>query len=364
MKKLLIVLALAICAGWTQAAVLKVASNGTQLYTQISTAISAAAANDTILVMSGGYNGFTVDRKLVIIGAGTGAGIGEGVLVNGAVEVMGTADSTELRSLWIRASFANGSTDSLTSVLRIRSGASRIFVWRCFIENYNTTAGYTAAISLGEQASADVVQCVLWSSGSGDSSNKPGILYRSNCNIIVTSSVLANFERGIHSYPVTTGSSCTVSHCIFTTENSNLTPVSGAIAGVAENCVIFSEPGYVNTYTGSMSFSYCAHTNVAPPGATHIAATAAAFVNLNYSDARASDYHLASGSLLINAANPASPFDLDGSRADIGIYGGQHPYVDGGVPDYPFAVQVEVPYTAPLNGTMRIWGRGRVGPGN
>lgn len=141
-------------------------------------------------------------------------------------------------------------------------------------------------------------------------------------------------------------------------------PTGGAIAGVAENCAFMSETGYNNFYTGSMSFSYCAYTNQAPPGATNIAATAVAFVNLNNYDPRASDYHVAGGSVIQNAGNPASPFDLDGTRADIGVYGGQHPYVDGGVPDYPFAVQVEVPYSAPLNGTMRIWGRGRVGPGN
>ena len=88
------------------------------------------------------------------------------------------------------------------------------------------------------------------------------------------------------------------------------------------------------------------------------------FRSFQLADARGADYHLISGSMLTDAGNPSSPFDLDGSTADIGLYGGQHPYVDGGVPDYPFAVQVEVPYSAPLNGTMRIWGRGRVGPGN
>jgi hypothetical protein len=81
-------------------------------------------------------------------------------------------------------------------------------------------------------------------------------------------------------------------------------------------------------------------------------------------DARASDYHLAVGSNLIDAGNPGSLGDLDMTPADIGNYGGQHPYVDGGVPDYPFAVQLAVPYSAPLNGTMRVAGRGRVGPGN
>jgi hypothetical protein len=363
MKKLLIVFMLCLAVGVAEAAILKVASDGTQPFTQISSAISASSTGDTVLVMAGSYSGFTVDHKLVVIGAGTGVGIGEGVLVNGAVEVEDAADSTELRSLWIRAAFTNSVADSLASVLRIRSGATRVFVWRCFIENY-TSNFYACALWIGLGASAEIVQTVLWGSGSADASNRYAVLYRSNSNIVLTSCALVNVERCVHSYAATSGATTTASHCVFTTENSNMYPFTGTIAGVAENCAFMSEPGYTNFYTASISYSYCVHTNQAPPGATNFAATAAAFVNLLYNDARASNYHVASGSVIQNAGNPASPFDLDGSRADIGIYGGQHPYVDGGVPDYPFAVQVEVPYSAPLNGTMRIWGRGRVGPGN
>ncbi len=74
--------------------------------------ISRVLAERHACVMGGGYTGFTVDKKLVIIGAGTGMGIGEGVQVNGIVTVLDAADSTELRSLWIRAS-ANSSRTRL-----------------------------------------------------------------------------------------------------------------------------------------------------------------------------------------------------------------------------------------------------------
>jgi hypothetical protein len=273
------------------------------------------------------------------------------------------ADSTELRSLWIRGSYVNASYDSLSTVLRIRSGTTRVFVWRCFIENYNGSTNANQ-MWIGIGSSAEIVQCTFWNSGSGDASARYGILYRNNSSVTATNCIFANMDQGLRQNAATTGATATVSHCVFTTENSNMTPIQGSIAGVAENCAFMPDPGYSNTYVGGITYSYCAHTNTAPPGATHVAATAADFTNLIYSDARASNYHLATASLLRNAGNPGSPYDLDGTRADIGVYGGQHPYVDGGVPDYPFAVQVEVPYTAPLNGTMRIWGRGRVGPGN
>ncbi len=362
MKAMYFLLAVVLLASVSSAAILKVASDGTQPYSQISTAIAASSSGDTILVMAGAYAGFTVDRKLVIIGAGTGIGIGEGVMVNGFVEVADAADSTELRSLWLRGSYTNGSVDSLASVLRIRSGATRIFVWRCFVEN-TYSSFFTACCWAGIGSSVEFVQCTMWNSGSTTSYVRYGVLYRSNTSVTLTACVLANSERFLHQYSATSGASAQVSHCIFTTRLFAQTAVSGSITGVVENCAFLVESGYGQTYEGSMSYSYCAYTNTAPPGATHISTTAAAFVNLQLSDARASNYYLAAGSNLIDAGNPGSANDLDNSRADIGIYGGQHPYVDGGVPDYPFAVQVEVPYSAPLNGTMRIWGRGRVGPG-
>lgn len=363
MNKLIAIPVLLLCLTVSQAAVLKVASDGTQPYNQISAAITAAITNDTIVVMGGGYTGFTVDKKLVIIGAGTGMGIGEGVLVTGAVEILDEADSTEIRSIWMRAAFSNGSADSLAAVLRIRSGATRIFVWRCFIENSHGSAS-SACVSLGTASSADLVQCVLWLSGSNDSSSRYGVLYRSNNAITVTSCVIANVERGLSQYAATSGTSLQMNHCVVTGENSSQTVVSGSAAGVAENCAFLAEPGYSQAYGVGMSWSHCAYNLTAPPGSTNILTNLTAFVNMILTDARASDYHLSASSSLIDAGNTGSPADLDGSPADVGIYGGQHPYVDGGVPDYPFAVQVEVPFSAPLNGTMRIWGRGRVGPGN
>lgn len=362
MKVLSLILMLILLAGIAPAAVHKVASDGTQSFSQIADAITASASGDTILVMAGAYAGFTVPHKLVIIGAGTGTGVGEGALVSGIVAVAGTADSTELRSLWIRQAAAHGSVDSLASLLRIHSGAQRVFVWRCFVEN-TYTSNLLACVWIGASASADFVQCTLWNSGSSSSSDRYGILYRSNDAISLTSCVVSNLSYGLQQYAATSGTTLQIKHCVFTAYGYFLYAIDGSATGVVENCAFMTTPGWNNFYPASCSYSYCAYTSNAPPGATNFVTTAAAFENLLLSDTRASDYHLATGSNLINAGNPGSPDDLDGSRADVGIYGGQHPFVDGGVPDYPFAVQVEVPYSAPLNGTMRIWARGRVGPG-
>jgi hypothetical protein len=356
-------LMLALLVGVSSGAILKVASDGTQPYSQIQDAVTASSAGDTVLIMAGGYTGFTVDKKLVIIGAGTGEGIGEGVLVAGIVTVLDAADSTELRSFSIRGATAHASSDSLASILRIRSGANRIFVWRCFIEN-NSASNHKAFIWASNNTSVDIVQSTLWNSSGTVSDYSYGLMQRTPSTVTLTSCAFVNLHYGCYRYGTNTGASLMARHCLFTcTGTTTQTPFYTEAAGVAENCAFITN-STTQTYSApNMSYNYCAYTVSSPPGATHTVTTTAAFVNMLYANARTSDFHLAAGSNLIDAGNPGSPDDLDGSRADISIYGGQHPYVDGGVPDYPFAVQIEVPYSAPLNGTMRIWGRGRVGPG-
>jgi hypothetical protein len=206
---------------------------------------------------------------------------------------------------------------------------------------------------------------VLWNSGSSTSEYAYGLMQRTGSTVTVASTEFVNLWYACYRFISNTGSTLTVRHSIFTcTGTGNHLPFFTEAAGVVENCAFLAASGTQGwANCPNLSFSYCGWSQTAPPGATHLQTTAAAFMNLSYADARASDFHLAPGSNLMDAGNPGSPDDLDGSRADIGIYGGQHPYVEGGVPDYPFAVQVEVPFSAPLNGTMRIWGRGRVGPG-
>ena len=307
-----------------------------------------------------------VPHRLVIIGSGTGTGIGEGSLVNGLVSVEEAADSTELRSLWIVANVASGSVDSLATVVRIHSGADKVFIWRCLIENY-ATAGGAGFVFLGESTNTEISQCVFWSSVDLDGTGQKGILQRGMSSMTLVSTAIINVEDPIVKYGSNAGASATVSHCLFTARNSNIYPCQTDGTAILENCVFFINSGAIS-YTGGagVTYSYCAYSagEAAPPGATHVECDSTSFLNMNVENFRSADYHLAPGSVLEDAGNPGSPFDLNGSSADIGLFGGQHPYVEDGVPDYPFAVQVEVPYSAPLNGTMRIWGRGRVGPGN
>jgi hypothetical protein len=357
MKSLLVFLLMILLFSISEAAIFRVANGGTQPYSQVQPAISAASAGDTILLFPGTYNGFIVNRRLVIIGAGT-SDLGEGTRITGVVEVNDAADSTELRSLWIQTA-VNTSYDSTSSALVIHSGAMEILVWRCFMANSGSSAVRCAWA--GNSTNSQWVQCVFWTSlGSAF-----GLSVRSSSFASLTSCAFSSINYGIEGNN-TSGTIISARHCVFSVPN-NYSPFSTTAYGTAENCAFLASIGSPS-YTGAanISYSYCAGAITAPPGATNLVTTSAAFQNFVWNNPRTSDYHLSATSNLRDAGRPDSlggPPDLDSTRADIGIYGGQHPFVDGGIPDYPFMIRLDAPFTVPQNGVMRIWARGQVGPG-
>ena len=71
MKYLIALFSLILFFSVSEAAIFRVATGGAQPYAQVQPAITAASSGDTILVYSGIYNGFIVNRRLVVMGAGT-----------------------------------------------------------------------------------------------------------------------------------------------------------------------------------------------------------------------------------------------------------------------------------------------------
>jgi hypothetical protein len=79
------------------------------------------------------------------------------------------------------------------------------------------------------------------------------------------------------------------------------------------------------------------------------------------------DLTLASGSGWIDAGRTGTLYlDTDGSRSDIGIYGGPNPFDDGrGAPSVPVVIQFQVsPTTVSPTGTITIQATGRIGAGD
>ena len=198
MKSFLILLVVLLSVVAANSAMLRVASDGSAPFTVIQTAINAASARDTILVCPGNYVGFTVDRRLVVIGSGTGILSGEGAKVSGIVEINDAADSTELRSLWIRGSVTDGNTDSLAAIVRIHSGAVGVFVWRCFVEvTYNPN--YCGAAWSGNGTIVQYSQCTFWYTAGFDG-NEFAVGVRPNSDISLMSCVASNLRNFVRSY--------------------------------------------------------------------------------------------------------------------------------------------------------------------
>ncbi|MBK6909625.1 MAG: hypothetical protein IPH10_01610 [bacterium] len=127
-----------------------------------------------------------------------------------------------------------------------------------------------------------------------------------------------------------------------------------------------SSPTWGTFPGGGTGWSYNASSTIAPPGANGILLTGDPFVNYdetaNYIYG-VSDLQLAAGSPCIDAGDPAILDLVDGSRSDMGIYGGPTPHVDGGAPNYPFTIAFDVPSSMTAGQQLPIQATGRIGAG-
>jgi len=338
-----------------------VAKDGSAPYTEVQNAINASAAGDTILVAPSAttYNGFNVDRRLVLFGASYDQTAGKATKIAGIVEIFNAGDSTELISFWLRFSAGSTYQDSVGAIMRLRSGATGVRVSRCLIENTNgSSSQWKYAIHLNIGATAIIDACVIWDSHSNGGNE--GIYFVAGspaASATITNCLFSHWT----SYAIEVRNSntvCHVRHCVFDCSNG---VSSSSTFLTAQNCVLASTGTFLY---GSGLVTYCATGGTAPAGEGNFTWTGTPFVNRVANAPLSSDYHLSSGSMLRDVGNPISPPDLDGSRADIGIYGGQTPFIAWGIPPIPFVLELEVPVTVPQNGVLHIGARGRIGPGN
>lgn len=67
------------------------------------------------------------------------------------------------------------------------------------------------------------------------------------------------------------------------------------------------------------------------------------------------------GNLCRDAGYP-SILDLDSTAADLGVYGGPKPFVDHGVPAYPFALTLNIDNLVEVGDSVNVVSSGRIGP--
>ncbi len=341
------------------ATILRVSHATPGTYNTITAAITAAAATDTITVAASPYtyDAFTVDKPLTIIGAGTDTTVGEAT-ITGYINVNSEADGSVLEGLWVQGyQVYNSGGYYGTATLCIWTSASKIVVTNCFFELARYEYPENSAAVVMPNASVSFERCGFWTIWSYPYATEYGVLLSVGDSVNIQNCVFSNSHYSIAGGDAAS-SVLSVSHCVFQ-DNRNGVAIASDARGNIENSVCTN--GRLISGTNA-SVSYCAQSDtVLPPGIGNIRLPEGSFVNLVYGNPRLSDFHLAAGSTLINAGNPGSTLDRDGSRADIGVYGGPSPYDPRGVPDFPFVLSLIVPPSVPQNSTLGITATGRVG---
>ncbi len=357
MKKLIIYLLFHISVNNAHAAMFHVSKSGLAPYTEVQPAIDAASPGDTILVApsEATYAGFIVDLGVHIIGAGTDTIQGRSTTISGYIDIQSTAGGAELNGLSIR--FARSHTIEIGGYLLVLfPNAVGVRVVNCAIENnVGSTGNYCGCVYLSSGVNVVFESCLMWLSRARGSNANKVIRLDNDGTVQFHSCVISSGYTGVFG-----GSSLTsviMRHCMVSDANNQQIESSATIS--VENCVILSSLGVI---TPNLTFAYCASSYVLPGIGNLLIDNTAFHSHLSYLP-RQSDFHLSPNSLLIDAGNPISPPDRDGSRADIGIYGGQTPYDEFGIPDYPFVIELEIPASVPQNGVLHVGSTGRVGNG-
>jgi hypothetical protein len=353
MKQLSILcLALALLSFSSQAAIHRVNFNGSAQYATITAAYTAASSGDTIIVSPGTYSDvITSVKRLTIIGAGWDQVTTQYFYFNTG------STGSRLEGLKVTNSGANQTTFCYLAV-------DSITLRRCFLYNNNVYP------CLERQAGSSskwitVEDCILHQAGNN----------ALNADVIRT----VNDSLVVRNCLITMANTIAAGQVAIDGTPRFLTFVNNTMVNVRE---LFSSPGnygmYVannivwdwasgatwGSYSTTATFEYNASQTPAPPGAN--AQTLAADPFVLYTEASnyehgVSDLHLAGGSSLIDAGVP-SLLDRDGSRSDLGIYGGPYQFVQNGAPSYPFVISIVAPSAVISGDSLSVNTIGRVGP--
>jgi hypothetical protein len=94
------------------------------------------------------------------------------------------------------------------------------------------------------------------------------------------------------------------------------------------------------SFDGLVNYNLC-HSSQFPDNGTNILNVD---MNTVFEDYTNNDYNLLQGSPAIDTGNPSAVYnDLDGTRNDMGVYGGPTPYIDTGMPGLPSIFYLQGP---------------------
>lgn len=330
-----------------------VSPDGTADYTSIQLAITESAPGDTVIAFgdAGPFNeNLSIDRRIVLIGQGTGCG-GVGATEVNDVDLTGTSSGSVLKGFRIA-----GSDD-----ISLAASVTGVFIQRCVIDNSDINNGSCVTFAAG--SSAEIEECVLL----GDYNCI--LAGGANVQVGARNTVFCNSSRGIDSYNLSTV--IALQNCVFVSSGNCFVDAGN---WSIDHCMFWDNNQINGLNLGNVTANWNVFVVTTPvnfPFDTTGAGTdTVVFQNPfvyyasapNYEEC-ITDLHLVASSGLINWGNPNAPNDRDGTRRDPGIYGGPNPYVIGGAPDFPFVTSFLVPPSVPQNGVLEIRATGRVGTG-
>jgi hypothetical protein len=360
-KQLWMVLVVAMLAVSAQATIRTVNLFGTAQFSTVQAAITAAVTGDTILVAPGTYfdSPSISTKSLTIIGAGWDMTTIDGGgspcwTVSGVLSLGSVFEGMDNTSSGIPISHSTNGDSVTFRRCRMRStgnvivsavNGKRLYLEDCLLTS--AVNGSLINVPTATNATLFVKGCILGFTGGAQSST--------------------TYFNGANGSPVE------ITNCTFVSVRRPF-DLTGAQPVIAINNMFYDWTGTPTwgTFLAGSVFDYNASDATAPviPGTftNHILLAANdPFVTydeaLNYVHGT-SDLHLnggAGGLALTNTGHPLI-LDVDGSRSDVGAYGGPRPLVDNGIPAYPFVTSLTVPNLIESGDNLNVNSTGRVGP--
>ncbi len=347
-----LVLCLAVISS-ADATIRRVAKDGSGDFTGIQAAVDASPAGDTVVVMGdlGPYNGNTaIVRPITLIGQGSRCSVSPWTHVIGDFYFNAGSSQSTIEGFHIQ-----------DNSIRLAANVTGLTIRNCYIW-VGTNDDHCIFLAAG--ASALVENCGL------DGYASCVLLNGTLSNVTVKNCFLwgATYSQGAGIDGYDASSTATVSNSVFAANNNPLFDVTN---WSVDHCIFWDNAVWNGAVSGTVLASYNAFqaSMTSFPFVSGVDSVILTDPFANYDEAAnyqwcVTDFSLPANSGLINRGDPNAAPDRDGSRRDIGLYGGPTPFVDTGAPDFPFVTQMFVPATVPQNGVLEIRSTGRVGPGN
>jgi hypothetical protein len=331
-------------------------------YTTINLAYNDAVNGDTLLLAASTFNeSLMSSKRLTILGSGTSL-----TIMNGTVTLNTGSNGTVIEGMAIVSNYN-------TYAISLAAAVDSIAIRRCRTATVGDV-GYACIFRIGDANGGRLYMsdCTFEASfNDGRYAPRPLIALLGDSTIVLNCIFASAPTGGVHATHGVGGSprSLAMEGCVFL-QTYEILQFTGSFPFFFVNNILYDQaynPPHWGTYPAASTWNYNASAGALPPGDNAILLTQNPFVNsspTNHYVFGTSDLHLdpTNGLPCINAGDP-NQHDLDGSRSDLGIYGGQSPFIDSGAPNYPFVSSFTVPPSVTVGQTLPIQSQGRIGRG-